>query len=349
MEQKRTLWILIATGVFLCVVIGAAFLIFGNSKKTDTSAMSLKDSGMIWVSPENEMQGKGALYDFTGGPSVAASPVDGSVNGEQVNSPLSSPYAFTENSDSTGSGSGLVSEGENPAPYVGATGSSLAAGNASPAESSPADNKMAAVQQTDSLTVIAQGTTNVYQLQPTAESKSDTTTIDLNGLKNYKSSTVTAQNQIAKDAMEAAENNRRESVAKESAPKYLSSATSSEPAKPAKKSSKAAASKAPAKAAKKTAAKSTEKVPDRFWVQVGSFSNKKNADEARRVLEAKSIKCEVFTYEDKGSLKYRLRAGNYSSKTEAEYWKKQIDAIEYFAKNGSGTFIINSSAALAKK
>ncbi len=317
MEQKRTLWILIATGVFLCVVIGAAFLFFGNSQKTNTSAMTLKDSGMIWVSPESGMQGQEASYtDFTAGPAIA----DANKQ-EEEKSPLSSPYAFTEEDNSD---------------------VQIASGEAK--TDSSAEKEKLAELQTDSLTVIARGTTNVYQL-PSADSAVDTTTIDLNGLKNYKAtSTVTAQNQAAKDAMDK--------TAKESAPKYLSSSTNtSSSAKKESVKKETTTAKAIAKPAttSSSSAKSSEKVPDRFWVQVGSFSNKKNADEARKVLEEKSIKCEVFTYEDKGTLKYRLRAGNYASRTEAEYWKKQIDSIDYFAKNGGGTFIINSSAALAKK
>ena len=116
-----------------------------------------------------------------------------------------------------------------------------------------------------------------------------------------------------------------------------------------------------ARSTKKTASTSTKKAasstksvlaapsPDRYWVQVGSFVNKKNADEARSVLEAKSIKCEVFTYEDSGTLKYRLRAGDYTSRTEAEYWQKQIDKIDYFAKNAGNTMIVHTGKSLAKK
>jgi len=52
----------------------------------------------------------------------------------------------------------------------------------------------------------------------------------------------------------------------------------------------------------------------------------------------------VFTYKDsKGNLFYRVRVGPYTTKSEAEYWKNRIEAIDLFAKSGS--YITNSSAA----
>ena len=299
MEQKRTLWILIAAGVFLCVVIGAAFLIFGTSQKENKSAMNLKDSGSMWVVPEDK--------------------------------PLSTGYAYAD---------------EQPVPAQEPTSSSapssLTQGNATPQEAEPASS----ITHAETVTVISQGATNVYEIPTgTASVQDGTTTIDLNSLKEgaVPSTSVKAQNQVAAQAME-------QTKAAKTAPKVLES-SSKKTAAVASSSKKTSTSSSQAK---KSSASSTKSVlqspsPDRYWVQVGSFVNKKNADEARSVLEEKSIKCEVFTYEDSGTLKYRLRAGDYTSRTEAEYWQKQIDKIDYFAKNAGNTMIVHTGKSLAKK
>ena len=296
MEQKRTLWILIAAGVFLCVVIGAAFLFFGNSQKNNSSAMSMKDSGSMWVIPEDK--------------------------------PLTSNTASYGYAD------------EQPVANQGSASSaapSVLSGNSTPAEAAPNS-----ITHADSVTVISQGATNVYEIPSgTSAIQDGTTTIDLNSLKEgtASASSVKAQNQVAAQAIE-------NTKAAKSTPKVLESST--------KKSTASTSTKKTASASTSKSTSSTKSVlaspsPDRYWVQVGSFVNKKNADEARSVLEAKSIKCEVFTYEDSGTLKYRLRAGDYTSRTEAEYWQKQIDKIDYFAKNAGNTMIVHTGKSLAKK
>ncbi|MBO7612520.1 MAG: SPOR domain-containing protein [Treponema sp.] len=212
---------------------------------------------------------------------------------------------------------------------------SVLAGNSTPAEAAPNS-----ITHADSVTVISQGSTNVYEIPSgTSAIQDGTTTIDLNSLKEGTASAtpIKAQNQVAAQAIE-------NTKAAKSTPKVLESST--------KKSSSSTSTKKTASTGKSSS--STKSVlpspsPDRYWVQVGSFVNKKNADEARSVLESKSIKCEVFTYEDSGTLKYRLRAGDYTSRTEAEYWQKQIDKIDYFAKNAGNTMIVHTGKSLAKK
>ena len=57
MEQKRTLWILIASGVFLCAVVGTAFILAGpasaKSGKAVVVSNSADDGSSIWVSPNS--------------------------------------------------------------------------------------------------------------------------------------------------------------------------------------------------------------------------------------------------------------------------------------------------------
>ncbi|MBO4386861.1 MAG: SPOR domain-containing protein [Treponema sp.] len=296
MEQKRTLWILIAAGLFLCLVIGTAFLLFGNSQKNNESAMSKKDSGSMWVIPDDK--------------------------------PLTShttSYGYADDQPVANQGSS-----SSAAP-------SLLAGTSTPAEAAPNS-----ITHADSVTVISQGSTNVYEIPSgTSAIQDGTTTIDLNSLKEgtASASSVKAQNQVAAQAIE-------NTKAAKSAPKVLESSSKKSTAST---STKKASSKSTSKASSSTKSVLAAPSPDRYWVQVGSFVNKKYADEARSVLESKSIKCEVFTYEDSGTLKYRLRAGDYTSRTEAEYWQKQIDKIDYFAKNAGSTMIVHTGKSLAKK
>ena len=276
------------------MVIGAAFLFFGNSQKNNSSAMSMKDSGSMWVIPE-----------------------DKPLTSHSTN------YGYADEQPVANQGSA-----SSAAP-------SVLAGNSTPAEAAPNS-----ITHADSVTVISQGSTNVYEIPSgTTAIQDGTTTIDLNSLKEGTASAtpVKAQNQVAAQAIE-------NTKAAKSTPKVLESST--------KKSSSSTSTKKTASSGKSSS--STKSVlpspsPDRYWVQVGSFVNKKNADEARSVLESKSIKCEVFTYEDSGTLKYRLRAGDYTSRTEAEYWQKQIDKIDYFAKNAGNTMIVHTGKSLAKK
>lgn len=204
--------------------------------------------------------------------------------------------------------------------------------------------------QIENMTVIATGNTNVYSIGADGPA-----TIDLNNVREITDEpAVKAQNRAAEVAIRETNTVRRNvevsDVLVENSYKDVSKATASSNARKNEKATSANASvpvKKAAPAAKKTEAKAPakiERIPDRFWVQAASYSAKKNADEARSVLEQKKIQCEVFTFTDaKGTLYYRVRVGPYTTKKEAEYWKKKIDEIPLFSKNGS--FVTNSSAA----
>ena len=204
--------------------------------------------------------------------------------------------------------------------------------------------------QIENMTVIATGNTNVYSIGADGPA-----TIDLNNVREVADEpAVKAQNRAAEAAIRETNTVRRNvevsDVLVENSYKDVSKATASSNVRKAERSSSANVSapvKKAAPAAKKTEAKApakVERIPDRFWVQAASYSAKKNADEARSVLEQKKIQCEVFTFTDaKGTLYYRVRVGPYTTRKEAEYWKKKIDEIPLFSKNGS--FVTNSSAA----
>lgn len=212
------------------------------------------------------------------------------------------------------------------------------AGTSSGAGAPTVDNLPAAV---DGMTVIS-GNTTVY-------GTGMTTTIDLNTLKYsapVQSSSVTAMNQVAADAVSSA------AAAKPSAPGVPSDPPKPDPAAVPKKE-KAEAVPAPvAKTTTATASASTAAeakttvsttLPDVFWVQAASFTSKRNAEDAREALTANKIESEIFTYTGSDNKTYyRLRAGPYVTKTEAEFWRSRIMLIDEFADTQS--YVTNSSA-----
>ncbi|MCI7397298.1 MAG: SPOR domain-containing protein [Spirochaetia bacterium] len=299
MEQKRTIWIVLAAGIFLMVVIGAAVILYAPEARKDTTALVQKENGTVWMSPEVAQHKKDELMENS---SVVAAPVE-DVKAVEDTSVVSSI--------------------------------------ATPAEGTT---------QIENMTVIATGNTNVYSIGADGPA-----TIDLNNVREVADEpAVKAQNRAAEAAIRETNTVRRNvevsDVLVENSYKDVSKATASSNVRKAERSSSANVSapvKKAAPAAKKTEAKApakVERIPDRFWVQAASYSAKKNADEARSVLEQKKIQCEVFTFTDaKGTLYYRVRVGPYTTRKEAEYWKKKIDEIPLFSKNGS--FVTNSSAA----
>lgn len=299
MEQKRTIWIVLAAGIFLMVVIGAAVILYAPEARKDTTALVQKENGTVWMSPEVAQHKKDELME----------------NSSVVSAPVEDVKAVED--------------------------TSVVSSIATPAEGTT---------QIENMTVIATGNTNVYSIGADGPA-----TIDLNNVREVADEpAVKAQNRAAEAAIRETNTVRRNvevsDVLVENSYKDVSKATASSNVRRAERSSSANVSspvKKAAPAAKRTEAKApakVERIPDRFWVQAASYSAKKNADEARSVLEQKKIQCEVFTFTDaKGTLYYRVRVGPYTTRKEAEYWKKKIDEIPLFSKNGS--FVTNSSAA----
>lgn len=299
MEQKRTIWIVLAAGIFLLVVLGAALILYAPEAKKNTTALYQRDSGSIWMSPEAAEYRKSDPY------------ADGIKLPPQP------------------------SQDETAVPSADADGASVTAGIASPAEGTGALS-VPEESSADAVTVIASESRNIYNAPD-----SSSTTIDLNALKTDPSvsGNVTAQNKAAENAIRETSAVHRNIEKSE----VLVEKTYSAP-KPAASKNKTAAAAVPAPKKAASAPAPVKKAADRFWVQAGSYTTTKNADEARSVLESNKIPCEVFTFTDaKGILHYRVRVGPYVTKSEAEYWKKRIDSMPLFA--GNSSYITNTSAA----
>ncbi len=308
MEQKRTLWILIAAGVFLCIVFGVAYGMSraAGAKNEETTAISLKESDDIWIAPYSDSK-----------PSVKIPDTDKKLDGANLVADL------------TGGKTPSITDGLDY-PEQGITTATIdaTASTGSGLEIKPE-------------TSIASSTDGTI-----------TTTFDLSA-GSSSSGTVVAQNKAAEKAMKNADTKRGE-LAKtldESTTKTSSTKTTATETKKTGTTTKATTTtktttEAVAKVDTKTDVESS-RIPDRYWVQAASYSSKKKADEARAVLDKNMVQCEVFTFEMDGKLYYRVRVGPYTTKTEAAYWKKQVDSLEQFA--DAGTYIVNSSAPIAKK
>lgn len=303
MEQKRTIWIVLAAGIFLSVVLGAAVILYASEAKKNTTALYQRSAGSVWMSPETVQQKHTESFsneiDFPSEPPAEES----SINPAELNN-----SSITSNIESPAEGKTSI------------------------------ENSDSKIAQTDNVTVISTGNTSVYNVGDTS-----TTTIDLNALKNTASasSNVTAQNKAAETAIR--ETNAVHRNVEKTSPVVEKKISSPKVSASSNKKSVSSKSSAQVSSAPKKSAPA-KKVSDRFWVQAGSYTTTKNADEARGILESNKIPCEVFTFTDaKGVLHYRVRVGPYTTKSEAEYWKQRIDTISLFAKNG--TYVTNTSAA----
>ncbi len=285
MEQKRTLWIIAAAGLFLLVVVGAALILYSPSTHKQQPAQASYTINDGWVNnPKSEL--------------------------DNINiSDETNTASFTSSNEV----SAIEDISSNPF-----EGQSSLRQDSIPENS---DNSIAVSQPVT--------TGNVTVITDNANVIAANTTFDLNAIK--PSHNVVAQNTYTENQMNEV---KPKAEQKKSAKKEETKAKTTE------------VKQQTSKATTKTTTKSTitkTKPADTYWVQVSSYTSKKIADEARSVLESNKISSEVFTYTDaKGTVFFRVRVGPYTTKTEAEYWKKRIAMIDMFAKTES--YIVNSAA-----
>lgn len=300
MEQKKTLWIVAAAGIFLLVVVGAALIIYSPSLHNAPVQQASFDPSTGWVNATS-------MAEQAQNPDVLPE----NKNPQETFDPLAQNPNQPQN--------------QNP---------ENTAGNEPPSSNQNA--------------VINAQNVNVYA--------QETTTFDLNALKAASSSStnVVARNEKTAEQLEAASVVKSESSKPQEnyytpstkntatatkASKSVSSKSSSASSSSKSSSAKIASSKTSvvkSDSAKKVAAAS--KTPSNlFWVQVGAYSSKKNADAARETLEENKIPVEVFT----DNKYFKVRVGPYQTKSEAAYWQKMVGEIGRFA--DSKTMIVNSA------
>jgi cell division protein FtsN len=284
MDQKRILWIVAASGLFLLVVVGVALFLASPKTLDQQNLGSLQATGNTWIKGEVKNP---ELYSATETENIVSIETNDSINDSATQDNKTLQTVMDENKTIT----------------------------------------------VDTVTLIA-GTTNVYTQNPSSKaeesSESNTTIVTLPTVskEQSKSQNVT----VTSVAPKTQTTNAEECV---ETPKV--SATSNT-AKTTTKTTTASSSKT---TSSKTVTES-KPVADQFWVQVASFTGKKNAEDARAALLEEKINSEIFTYKDsKGVIYYRLRVGPYTTASEAEYWNSRIKLIDQFA--GTSSYVVNST------
>ena len=312
MEEKRILWISAAVGIFLLIVIGAAWILYAPHKNADSaSALTREQSENTWILTP---QASGSAVAET--PNREASDTDREVPAHPAGT---APTVLPSDTAALNAPSGsmntvqsndltIISNNTTVLAKDGVTTIDLTASGRAPEQQvieAPAGSQNAP----DVKTVVPAQSGNEIRAAETAQTR------------NVKPAATGAQ-----------------------------TAQSTQTQKNAPSAQKAAAAKPANSAAKNTgkpkaAAAKTASVPDRFWVQAASFTDKENAENARSILANEKIPAEVFTYRDKsGKTFYRLRVGPYTTESEAQYWNSRIKLIEHFS--SAQSYVTNSSKPL---
>ncbi len=309
MEQKRVLWIVAAVGLFLLVVIGTALWI--------SSPSALQNTGISWNRSGSQLQ------TLNNSPYVASSNNTASVSGQNEIKQID----FS--SDGNGQAPVNLNTLETTAPNASATAEPAAS-----ASQSAANTPASTDARTASAGLAQTAVTLNVNITP---SSGDAPSYTENAQQPATKGTSSRQKPATSTATASAPANTTSQAPAAAAPKTTAETTSSAP------------KTTTTTTAEKTASSSSNTVktvpviqPDQFWVQVASFTGKKNAEDARTALAEQKINGEVFTYQDsKGTIYYRLRVGPYKTKSEAEYWHKIIKEIEQF--DGTDSYVVNST------
>lgn len=309
MEQKRILWIVASVGLFLLVVVGFALILYSPTQRQDPVITNNQSTNDIWASTQNVTPIN---------PNYQASMLQGT------------PLENTVNLDGT-----QVQQGLNPTQSVMGQQTPQFQGMPNQPYSVPNGNN---VLPSDSMTLVGQQQVKDVTVisENTKVITSGGTTIDLTGLTvNSATQPVVTQNTNTTSQTEKTVVSTSNKQSSPTAKVESAKTTSTKNTTTAKASS----------TTKTASAKTTTPAPitHKFWIQAGSYSSKKNAEEARNALSAEKIASEIFTYTDSnGTLFYRVRVGPYTTKSEAEYWQSRIALIDKFS--SSKTYITDSSA-----
>jgi cell division protein FtsN len=327
MEQKQSLWIIAAVGVFLLVVIGAAVILYSptTAKADSRTAVTAPvqslpvQGGLQETAPVLQLQDLNTLMQPQ--TPAAVTPVQGvtpdqtatitAPDGSVISIPAQSPQylALLQTLNVTPQATAVQAPQYQNVPQPPA-----------PQYQSAPQAPQSPVQTVNDLTVISSGTTHVIGT----------------GATTFSGNTAPA----ASPAAAPTEINIQTVVPLFSDNKTTTTASASAKTATAVASAPAATT-APAKAAAPAKTPEPPKVTQ-YWVQAASFETKKNADAARGTLEENRIPGEIFTYSGSdGKLLYRVRVGPYETKSEAERAQAELRRIKNFENNQ--TFVVNST------
>ena len=303
MEQKKTLWIVAATGIFLLVIFGAALII--NSRPLTRSETQLANAP---YSPETGWLNSRQSATPVPNTGLAFNTETPASSNEEISALTPTPFSNSESESEKDSSSPLHTD------------------------------KVTVIS--DNATVYSNETTTIDLNSLKASSNSGI--VAKNEMTANQINTNRADEQISSKSeysSKAQENYYTPAPVAKAPAKKASAApkTASAPKAVAKVNSTPAKSTTAAKVAA-----SAKKNPDSYWVQAAAYTSKRNADEARTTLESNKIPSEVFTFTDSnGKTFYRVRVGPYVTKSEAEYWQTRIGMIDKFA--SAKSVIVNTA------
>lgn len=301
MEQKRTLWIMAAVGVFLLVVLGAALILYSPTARSSQTIAT--------VSPSNKQTSNGW---------VSLAPAENETTIPQTKMPA------TE----------VLSEQTNEIPQQNVINSEEKITRVAELTVYADKTTIISNNPNEMNNVVAAVPSSVPE-QETAEQThhtviNNTTTIDINPVISEKP-VVTPKNELTKNTIETTS----KKVAEKSVVRQIAKKEVSKPVSKPKKVTSTKATTSTTATAKVTKTPAKPKVVQ-YWVQVTSLKSKKSAENAREVLDENKITADIFTYKDKkDQLFYRVRVGPYTTKSEAEYWQSKIAKIDTFASSSS--------------
>lgn len=309
MEEKRILWISAAVGIFLLIVIGAAWILYAPHKNADsTSALTREQSENTWILTP---QASGSAVAET--PNREASDTDREVPAHPAGT---APTVLPSDTAALNAPSGSMNTVQSNDLTIISNNTTVLAKDGVTTIDLTASGR-APEQQVTEAPVGSQNAPDVKTVVP-AQSGNELRAAETAQTRNVKPATAGAQS----------------TQTQKSAP----SAQKAAAAKPANTAAKNTGKP-------KAAAAKTASIPDRFWVQAASFTDKENAENARSILASEKIPAEVFTYRDKsGKTFYRLRVGPYTTESEAQYWNSRIKLIEHFS--SAQSYVTNSSKPL---
>ena len=318
MEQKGTLWIIAAVGIFLLAVLLPAIILFKpDTHKVQMTAPIAKPSSGGWVATGTSSPTGSASENGTAKGDVPADKIDSE---NQAKSEAGETQSTERNAMQVGD---MTVFAQNATVY----------GIENPRNTQSAP---------DGSTLI-----DLNALRSSDTFPSDTVT--------PKNETSAKSMETARQTPRTPQSEQTQYSAAESRSAAVKAPAKKPSSEPKTASSKSAATKTPASkntVSPKTVQKNTAAKPKaktsagktQYWVQAASFANKNGADAARSVLDENKIPADVFTYKDgKGKVFYRVRIGPYVTKSEAEYWRTRVAQINDF-KSGESYITQTSSA-----
>ncbi|MBO4404222.1 MAG: SPOR domain-containing protein [Treponema sp.] len=335
MEQKRTLWILLASGIFLLVVIGVALIFYAPEEKKAKTASHPEGNTSILVEPEPGLsEPYRSLFDNT-----EADTSEADNEWFTDDEPVVSYIEKFENTEEETHEEETAPVSEEPKENLPVYTSEETDGITTiEITSSPVTPKSEAARKAISIVTERKKAEEEKSVRNFIKESASNSSGENKNEKTYASEekTESRKSSAAKTSSAVEKETEKKTSRAETA-----SVTKYEPVSASGTSGSAKTSSS--KASSKTAEREKEKEPDRFWIQTGSFESRKKADEARSILTEAGYQCEVFTFRnDKGILFFRVRVGPYTTKAEADFWKKDISSkLESFKSTQS--YITNST------